>query len=269
VYRTQHKAQTRRAATEHRAAPEPPRIPTTAPPATLLFPREAPHPAPPQAGDSYQACPHVAAVPPSPERHFWKIPGREPWIVLCPFCQAVYSLLRSVEIQDATCRLAPDAAGALGVSSVSHCAPGDYVIEPSPSNPTAKPPSAALLGKLLQLRPLGRDPAWLPLVDKALRTLTELVSVQQQQAQAREALRLQRMELKNRALEHVAKALQSSTTAIEALNAIASEREHALQSLVLRLAEATREPGPARIPRAPVAPSLPRSRAPLQSPALP
>jgi len=50
------------------------------------------------------------------------------------------------------------------------------------------------------------------------------------------------MELKNRALEHVAKALQSSTIAIEALNAIAIEREHAIQSLVQRLAEATREP---------------------------
>ena len=134
---------------------------------------------PPQAGDSYQACPHVAAVPPSPERHFREIPGCEPWIVLCPFCQAAFALRRTVEIQDATSRLAPDAAGALGVSSVSHCDPIDYVVEPISSNPTAKPPLAVPPGKLLQLRRPGRDPAWLPLVDKALRTLTELVSAQQ------------------------------------------------------------------------------------------
>ncbi len=222
----------------------------------------------PQAGDSYRACPHLAAVPPSSERHFWEIPGHEPWIVLGPVCHVVFSLLRSVEIQDATFRLAPDPAGALGASSVSHCAPGDYVVEPISSSPTTKPPPAAPLGKLLQLRPPGRDPAWLPLVDKALHTLTELVSTHQQQAQPREALRLQCMELKNRALEHFAKALQSNTTAIEALNAIAIEREHTLQSLVLRLAEAAREPAPPpcarprQSPRAAVPPSLPRPRAP-------
>ena len=151
---------------------------------------------------------------------------------------------------------------------MSHCAPGDYVVEPISSNPTTKPPLAAPLGKLLQLRPPGRDPAWLPLVDKALGTLTELVSAHQQQAQTREAFLLQRTELENRALEHFAKALQSSTTAIEALNAIAIECEHAIQSLILRLAEATREPAPPprtrprQRPRAAVPPSLPRPRAP-------
>ena len=134
---------------------------------------------PPPSRRFLSSVPHVAAVPPGPERHFWEIPDREPWIVLCTTCHAVFSLLRSVENQDATFRLTPDAAGALSVSSVSHCAPGDYVVEPISSNPTAKPPLAAPPGKLLQLRPPSRDPAWLRLVDKALRTLTELVSAQQ------------------------------------------------------------------------------------------
>ena len=97
-------------------------------------------------------------------------------------------------------------------------------------------------------------------MDKALRTLTELVSAHQQQAKPRAALRLQRMELENRALEHFARALQSSTTAIEALNAIAMEREHAIKSLVLRLAETTREPVPASRTR-------PRQKSPRSRPA--
>ena len=201
------KAQTRRAATEHRAAPEPPRIPATAPPATC-FSLVGPHVQTPKPAIPIKRAPCCRGTT-RPRAPLLGDPRpREPWIVLCTTYHAVFSPPPgSVENQDATFRPSPpDAAGALSVSSVSPLRPGDYVVEPISSNPTAKPPLAAPPGKLLQLRPPSRDPAWLRLVDKALRTLTELVRRPAAQTQTMKRSACSVWSLKNRALEHVAKA---------------------------------------------------------------
>lgn len=189
----------------------------------------------PKAGEPYQVCPHLAAAPTSPDRHFWDMPGRKPWIVLCSACHGAFQQRRSVEIYGETFHLSEDIAIEPGSSSVSHCAPGDLVSEPD--SPRAKPAAPAPPGKLLLLPMASQDPAWLPLAEKALGALTALWTSYQQHEQAREALRLQRMELENRALEQFANALESSIHTIDRLHAISIEREHAIAALVRRVAE--------------------------------
>ena len=190
----------------------------------------------PKAGAPYQVCPHLAAAPTSPDRHFWDVPGREPWIVLCSACHGTFQQRRSVEIHSETFQLTEDITIEPGSSSVSHCAPGDLVSEPAEENSREKPPTTAPPGKLLQLR-TAKDASWLSLAEKALGTLTELVTSYQQHERAREALRLQRMELENRALEQFANALSSSIHTIDRLHAISIERERAIADLVRRIAE--------------------------------
>lgn len=53
----------------------------------------------------------------------------------------------------------------------------------------------------------------------------------QQHERGRERLRLRRMELENRALEHFANALESSTCTIDRLHALSIDREQAITSM--------------------------------------
>lgn len=59
----------------------------------------------------------------------------------------------------------------------------------------------------------------------------------QQHERDRERLRLRRMELENRALEHFANALESSTRTLDRLHALSVEREQAIVDIVRQLAE--------------------------------
>jgi len=195
----------------------------------------------PKAGDPYQVCPHLAATPTSPDRHFWDVPGRAPWLALCPACHAAFAERRSVEIHAEIFRLAEDFTSP-SAPRVSHCAPGEVLHESAPSSPSGQPAATTARGKLLELRRQSPDPAWLPLADKALGTLTELLRTYQQHEQARETLRLQRLELENRALAQFAQALESSTRTLDALHAQAIEREQSVLDLLRRLTEAQNRP---------------------------
>lgn len=209
----------------------------------------------PKQGDPYQVCTHLAASPDRTDRHYWTVPGRDPWIVLCDGCSASFPERRSVEIHGETFQLAADVYIEPDSSCVHHSAPGDVAADdPAPTPPTAKAPTSAQAsksekGQLLQFLKKEKDPAWLPVADRAVSVAVELLQAFQAQAEARAKVELRRMELETQGMERLIRALDASAVTIDRLQALAVEREAAIVATLDRV-------------QALIAPPLPREAHP-------
>lgn len=187
----------------------------------------------PQAGEHYQVCPHLAAESGRTDRHYWRVPGRDPWLVLCDACHASFSERRSVEIHGELFTLAADVPIAPDSSCIHHSAPGDVIADEPP--PAPQPPPNIPTGQSADRRPNENAPPWLPIADRIASVASELLQSFQAQAQSRAEVELRRLELETQAMERMIRALDASIVTLDRLQALFTEREAAIVAMIARV----------------------------------
>lgn len=75
----------------------------------------------PRKGDAYDVCLHLAAEAQRTDRHFWRVPDREPWIVLCDPCHAAFAERQPIEMHGETRTLSADVS--IEPSCIEHAKP--------------------------------------------------------------------------------------------------------------------------------------------------
>lgn len=185
----------------------------------------------PKKGETYQLCTHLTAV--GTGCHYWQVPGRQPWLVLCDACHASFSERKSVEIQGETFLLAEDIPIVPDSSCIHHSKPGDVIADdrPQPSQEAPKSP-----GQVLKFRSKEQEAqAWLAIGEQLASVVVRFAESFQKQWEARANIELRRMELEGQAMERMIRVLESNAITIEGMQKTAMESQAAMAETLKRL----------------------------------
>lgn len=186
----------------------------------------------PKQGEPYQLCTHLAA--PRTGCHYWQVPGRESWLVLCDACHGSFSERKSVEIRGETFKLAEDIAIVPNSSCVHHSPPGDVIAEERPQ-PTQKAPHFPA-GQVLKFRSKEQEAqAWLVIGEQLAAIVGKFADSFQKQAEARANIELRHKELEGQAMERMIRVLESNAATIEGMQATALASQTAMVETLKRL----------------------------------
>lgn len=188
----------------------------------------------PKQGEPYQVCIHLAADTGRSDRHYWQVPSRDPWIVLCDGCHGSFSKRQSVEIHGELFRLAEDVVSAPGSSCVEHSRP-DVILADLP--PVAEKSPTQLLTFLPRVD-------WMPLVDRSLSTLAELVRSAMAQASSRADAEIRRLEVETQGMERMLRLVDASVATIERLQSLAAEQDAVIVEMIRRVRDEWRWQAP-------------------------
>jgi hypothetical protein len=185
----------------------------------------------PKKGEPYQLCTHLTVT--RTGCHYWQVPGRQPWLVLCEACHASFSERKSVEIQGETFLLAEDIPIVPDSSCIHHSKPGDVIADDRPQ-PSQKAPKSP--GQVLKFRSKEQEAqAWLAIGEQLASVVVRFAESFQKQWEARANTELRRMELEGQAIERMIRVLDSNAITIEGMQKVAMESQAAATETLKRL----------------------------------